>query len=61
MATRIRIEIDCKDAETVERLRRLYQRHMQRYSEGTFIITEFESIDMPDHDLVDGMLEWRRD
>lgn len=59
MAKRIRIEIDCQDIETVNWLKREMQQQMQKHSNGTYIITEFETIDMPDHDLVDGILEWR--
>ena len=59
MAVRIRIEVECQDTETVEWLRREWYQQMQKHSNGTYIITEFEPIDMPDYDLVDGMLEWR--
>jgi len=61
MAKRIRIEVECRDTETVDWLKRELYEQMQQYSEGSYIITQFETIDMPDYDLVDGMLEWRDD
>lgn len=59
MAVRIRIEVDCQDMETVEWFKRELYEQMQQYNNGTYIITEFEEMDMPDYDLIDGMLEWR--
>lgn len=58
MTIRLRIEIDCQDTETIEWFRRELYEQMQQYSNGTYIITQFETMDMPDYKLIDSVLEW---